>query len=167
MYCLLHTSCGVSSSLTSRPKQDQATDFIVDAARRYGKPFALVPCCVFPSEFPERRLPSGETVVTYAQLLDYIAHTLAPSCASSPQGEEATAGRGGGGGGRERDGQETAGKGGLGPVATHYLPFRGRNKVLYCVSASQPVPPAPPPSAAPAAGPLLTCLSEPPRFTGS
>ena len=34
---------------------DQATDGIVDAAVRFGKPFAVVPCCVFPSLFPQRR----------------------------------------------------------------------------------------------------------------
>lgn len=34
---------------------DQATDAIVDAAVRFGKPFAVVPCCVFPSLFPQRR----------------------------------------------------------------------------------------------------------------
>lgn len=27
---------------------DQATDSIVDFAMQYGKPFAVVPCCVFP-----------------------------------------------------------------------------------------------------------------------
>ena len=35
---------------------DEATDAIVDAALAAGKPFAVVPCCVFPSLFPHRRL---------------------------------------------------------------------------------------------------------------
>ena len=36
---------------------DEATEPLVDAAIRYGKPFALVPCCVFPTLFPHRFLP--------------------------------------------------------------------------------------------------------------
>ena len=35
---------------------DEATDAIVDAALAARKPFAVVPCCVFPSAFPHRRL---------------------------------------------------------------------------------------------------------------
>jgi hypothetical protein len=33
---------------------DGATEAIVDAALLYGKPFCVVPCCVFPSLFPQR-----------------------------------------------------------------------------------------------------------------
>src|SRR5688500_3796078 len=35
---------------------DQATELIVDFALKHGKPFAVVPCCVFPALFPHRRL---------------------------------------------------------------------------------------------------------------
>ncbi|GIM13121.1 hypothetical protein Vretimale_16270 [Volvox reticuliferus] len=35
---------------------DQATEAILDFALECGKPFALVPCCVFPRLFPNRRL---------------------------------------------------------------------------------------------------------------
>ncbi|KAG2440768.1 hypothetical protein HXX76_003624 [Chlamydomonas incerta] len=35
---------------------DQATDSILDFALDRGKPFAIVPCCVFPRLFPHRRL---------------------------------------------------------------------------------------------------------------
>jgi hypothetical protein len=35
---------------------DQVTDSIVEAALKYSKPFAVVPCCVFPYLFPHRRL---------------------------------------------------------------------------------------------------------------
>lgn len=35
---------------------DGATEAIVDAALQYNKPFCVVPCCVFPNLFPERRL---------------------------------------------------------------------------------------------------------------
>ena len=50
----------------------QATEFIVDFAQKSRKPFAVVPCCVYSSEFPTRRLPCGELVRTYEQLLDYL-----------------------------------------------------------------------------------------------
>ena len=35
---------------------DEATEAIVDFARVRGKPFAVVPCCVFPAMFPDRRV---------------------------------------------------------------------------------------------------------------
>lgn len=35
---------------------DGATEAIVDAALRYQKPFVVVPCCVFPSLFPQRQV---------------------------------------------------------------------------------------------------------------
>ena len=34
---------------------DQATEAIVDAALRADRPFAVVPCCVYPTLFPRRR----------------------------------------------------------------------------------------------------------------
>jgi hypothetical protein len=42
---------------------DQATEPIVDGAIRAGKPYAVVPCCVFASLAPHRRTPTGEPVV--------------------------------------------------------------------------------------------------------
>ena len=42
----------------------QATDSIVDFAVKTGKPFAVVPCCVFPRLFRHRRLPCAAAVVT-------------------------------------------------------------------------------------------------------
>lgn len=38
----------------------QATDSIVDFAVGTKKPFALVPCCVFPRLFPHRRMPRAD-----------------------------------------------------------------------------------------------------------
>jgi hypothetical protein len=35
---------------------DGATEAIVDAALRHRKPFCVVPCCVFPTFFPQRRI---------------------------------------------------------------------------------------------------------------
>ena len=51
---------------------DQASEAIVDAALALGKPFAVVPCCVFPSTFPQRRLRSGQHVRTYRGFLKYL-----------------------------------------------------------------------------------------------
>ncbi|EJK65168.1 hypothetical protein THAOC_14011 [Thalassiosira oceanica] len=50
---------------------DQATEAAVDLALLLKKPFAVVPCCVFPSEFPDRRL-DGERVKTHVQLVEHL-----------------------------------------------------------------------------------------------
>lgn len=54
---------------------DQATEPIVDYALEAHKPFAVVPCCVFPRQFPNRQLLRDEgsvPVVTYADLIEYL-----------------------------------------------------------------------------------------------
>lgn len=51
---------------------DQATEPIVDMALKYGKPFATVPCCVFASENPNRKLKSGKPVVLYEDFIVYL-----------------------------------------------------------------------------------------------
>ena len=51
---------------------DQATEPIIDAALRLNKPFAVVPCCVFPDLFPERVARDGAPVRSYAQFLEYL-----------------------------------------------------------------------------------------------
>ena len=51
---------------------DQATEPIVDMALALGKPFAVVPCCVFPSDNPHRKLADGTQVVTYAHFVAYL-----------------------------------------------------------------------------------------------
>ena len=69
---------------------DQATEPCIDLARVLGVPYCVVPCCVFPSEFPNRRLrvehpenghddtdnhrkePHFVPVRTYGQFLDYL-----------------------------------------------------------------------------------------------
>ena len=55
---------------------DSATDAIMKVAIRYCKPFAIVPCCVFPTQFPKRRLPNGGPVQTYDDLCEYIRNIL-------------------------------------------------------------------------------------------
>lgn len=51
---------------------DSATEAIVDYALSCGKPFAVVPCCVFCKLFPGRRAPDGQAVRSYAQFVDYL-----------------------------------------------------------------------------------------------
>ena len=51
---------------------DQATEAIVDYALLSGRPFAVVPCCVFPKLFPTRRLVSGQKGECFSNLcFDY------------------------------------------------------------------------------------------------
>uniref|UniRef100_A0A7S1I7R7 C3H1-type domain-containing protein n=1 Tax=Eutreptiella gymnastica TaxID=73025 RepID=A0A7S1I7R7_9EUGL len=58
---------------------DQATEPITDFAVLYGKPFAVVPCCVFSAEFPDRQLSSGAFVEGYDQFVEYLS-AKHPSC---------------------------------------------------------------------------------------
>lgn len=51
---------------------DQPTEDIVDSALRLGKPFAVVPCCVYPRLFPQRRTETGQGVVTYKGFVKYL-----------------------------------------------------------------------------------------------
>ena len=51
---------------------DQATDYAIELAKALGVPHAVVPCCVFPSEFPDRRLADGSKVKYYADLIKYL-----------------------------------------------------------------------------------------------
>ena len=81
---------------------DQATDAIVDNAISHGRPFAVVPCCVFSHEFPQRRTPKGSPVQSYEDLGEYLV-------AKHPK------------------------------ATTAFLPFVGRNQVIY-------VPPDVPPT---------------------
>lgn len=74
---------------------DDATEAIVDKALCLGKPFACVPCCVFPSRHPERLTPQGGPVTTTDEFVAYL---------------------------RAKDAK----------IQLAYLPFVGRNKVVYC-----------------------------------
>ena len=51
---------------------DQATGAIVEAAILLGKPWAIVPCCVFGHLFPYRMTPDGRTVTQYDELCTWI-----------------------------------------------------------------------------------------------
>lgn len=51
---------------------DQAAEHAMRLALALGKPFAVVPCCVYSVQFPRRRLPCGAPVRTYEELLRYL-----------------------------------------------------------------------------------------------
>ncbi|ORX62757.1 hypothetical protein DM01DRAFT_1297529 [Hesseltinella vesiculosa] len=67
-----HKSLMASVSLLVGLHPDEATEPIVDQALRLGKPFAVVPCCVFARHFRHRLLASGEPVATTQDLIQYI-----------------------------------------------------------------------------------------------
>ena len=51
---------------------DEATEPVVVEALAAGKPFAVVPCCVFPTLFPHRRTTAGKLVTTHAEFVAYL-----------------------------------------------------------------------------------------------
>jgi hypothetical protein len=51
---------------------DQPSEALVDTALTLGRPFMIVPCCVFPTLFPERRLVTGQSVRTYRGFVQYL-----------------------------------------------------------------------------------------------
>jgi hypothetical protein len=61
-----------SASLIVGLHADGATEYVIDAALLYNKPFVVVPCCVFPNLFSQRCLASGETVRTHDQFCQYL-----------------------------------------------------------------------------------------------
>ncbi len=68
---------------------DQATEPCIDLARILGIPYCVVPCCVFPSEFPYRRVRENEEklvrVRTYQQFMAYLkAKAAVPIPGSTP-----------------------------------------------------------------------------------
>ncbi|KAF4713253.1 hypothetical protein FOZ62_004693, partial [Perkinsus olseni] len=60
------------ASLVVGLHSDQATERIVDFALAAGKPFAVVPCCVYQKCFPDRKLPDGQLVNTYEDFITYL-----------------------------------------------------------------------------------------------
>mmetsp|Transcript_115248 Transcript_115248/g.223989 ORF Transcript_115248/g.223989 Transcript_115248/m.223989 type:complete len:515 (+) Transcript_115248:45-1589(+) len=51
---------------------DQATGSVLELARVFGRPFAVVPCCTFADDFPNRRLKDGRPVRTYEELVEWL-----------------------------------------------------------------------------------------------
>ena len=105
---------------------DQATESIIDAALLLNLPCAVVPCCVFPSLFPHRRV-SQSAIDAYAN---------------------GTLGRGHASGAKAGDETVESNTDASIPVVTyneflayllakdarlqlHYLPIKGRNRVIF------------------------------------
>ncbi|KAG0091523.1 hypothetical protein BGZ93_007523 [Podila epicladia] len=61
-----------SASILIGMHPDQATEPTVDMALKHRKPFAVVPCCVFAHENPERRLRGGGEVNTTFEFIQYL-----------------------------------------------------------------------------------------------
>ena len=51
---------------------DQATEPIIDVALALGKPAAVVPCCIFPTLFNERRTRAGNEVRRHDDFVEYL-----------------------------------------------------------------------------------------------
>jgi len=60
------------SSLIVGLHPDEATERIVLFALKYKKPFAVVPCCVFPNKFPKRKNKEGAPVRRYHEFCQYL-----------------------------------------------------------------------------------------------
>eukprot|EP00928_Gymnodinium_smaydae_P089582 TRINITY_DN73523_c0_g1_i1.p1 TRINITY_DN73523_c0_g1~~TRINITY_DN73523_c0_g1_i1.p1 ORF type:complete len:499 (+),score=64.70 TRINITY_DN73523_c0_g1_i1:34-1497(+) len=80
---------------------DQATGGVVDLALAFGRGFAVVPCCTFADDFPDRELPNGDPVRTYDDLVEWLK--------------------------LRGDGTESV-----------FLPFQGKNQVVYNASNAAP-----------------------------
>ena len=51
---------------------DEATEPLVDCAIQFSLDFAVIPCCVFSQDFPQRRLRCGQEPTSYNQFCDYL-----------------------------------------------------------------------------------------------
>lgn len=97
-----------SASILIGMHPDQATEPIVTMALKHNKPFAVVPCCVFAHENPDRRLIDGGEVNTTLDFIQYLT-------------EKDTFVRESGGDSPSQ----------FGPVSKQFLPFDGMNIVLF------------------------------------
>ncbi|KAF9902402.1 hypothetical protein EC991_004983 [Linnemannia zychae] len=88
---------------------DQATEPIVTMALKHNKPFAVVPCCVFAHENPDRRLLDGGEVNTTLDFIQYLTE------------KDATV--------HMRNGSESTSR--FGAVCKQFLPFDGMNIALF------------------------------------
>ena len=51
---------------------DEATEPLVNCSVKFSLDFAVIPCCVFSADFPQRRLRSGEEPTSYDSFCDYL-----------------------------------------------------------------------------------------------
>ena len=68
----VHADLWRSSAVIVGMHPDQATEPIVRLALAAGKPFAVVPCCVFYKSNPNRKLRDGTPVETHEQFCNYL-----------------------------------------------------------------------------------------------
>jgi hypothetical protein len=138
IYILLER-LNLNSRLTTGMHPDQATEAIVDLALRLCVPFAVVPCCVYPSLFPHRRLlrrPGQRAIAvrSYATFCDYLLDKGPPPPSAGPPslddrplvGHGAAAAATSSNGGEVQDNPNSKI-----PFAATTLPFRGKCRVIY------------------------------------
>ena len=58
---------------------DQATDPAIELALALQIPYCIVPCCVYPREFPHRRTLEGDRVRDYSGLVQYLKAKYNPN----------------------------------------------------------------------------------------
>ncbi|KAF9564571.1 hypothetical protein EC968_004454 [Mortierella alpina] len=92
---------------------DQATEPIVTMALQHHKPFAVVPCCVFAHENPQRRLLGGGEVNTTLDFIQYLMEKRLP-CVESLASNHLT------------------------DIHKEFLPFDGMNIVVFRNHVSKP-----------------------------
>jgi len=93
---------------------DQATEPIIRLAQRLQVPFALLPCCVMPTLFPNR-IYKGQPVRSYRVFCQYLQ-----SLYNDHHNDDMSDGG---------DGRPT--------ICSDYLPFMGRNMILYTTRLSK------------------------------
>ena len=131
-----HAALFREASIVVGMHPDQATEPIVRAALRAGKPFAVVPCCVFKTHNTHRRLRDGSKVGSTEELCAYLEQL-------GQGGEEGGGEQGGDGSGGEEKGRggavddSAAGGGGalFRRAELSTLFFEGKNTVVYSNSS--------------------------------
>ena len=104
-FCDAHAPLVHDSAVVIGQHPDEATEPIVREALRLNRPFAIVPCCVFPGQFP-RKLQDGRDVRQYDDFVEYLLQLASSS---------------NGGGSTNNNG----------PVCQARLDMGGRNTVIY------------------------------------
>lgn len=118
------------------PHPSPAPEFVVDLAIAHGKPFAVVPCCVYPADFPRwvGGCPGAATLVLLRRLGGFFCTCARPLSSWAPPlsrlfgcrrtlcGRPVTS--------YEQFCEYLAAKD-PGRIRVATLPFEGRNRVLY------------------------------------
>ena len=81
-----HAALWENCSIVVGMHPDQATEPIVRLALAAGKPFVVVPCCVFAKSNPQRALRDGTQVSTHPQFCDWLEELGAGVCGRAQLG---------------------------------------------------------------------------------